>query len=79
MEWTNRTGHGPEGGVYHWATKVVVVVAADAVAAAAAVVAETMAPAGIAAAEIAAGWSVARSTEARPETWDGGSAHPYVW
>jgi hypothetical protein len=74
MEWTNRTGHGPEGGVYHWARKEVVVVAADAVAA---VEAERMEPAGIAAAEIAAGWTVAAmSTEARPETWDGGSAHP---
>lgn len=76
MEWTNRTGHGPEGGVYHWATMEVVVVAADAVAAVEAVVVETMAPAGT---EIAAGWTVAMNTEARPETWDGGSAHPYVW
>jgi hypothetical protein len=72
MEWTNRTGHGPEGDVYRWATKEAVVVAADAVAA---VAAETMAPA----VEIAAGWTVAMNTEARPETWDGGSAHPYVW
>lgn len=77
MEWKNRTGHGSEGGVYHWAMKEVVVVAADAVAAVAVV--ETMAPAGTAAAEIAAGWTVAMNTEARPETWDGDSGHPYVW
>ena len=32
MEWTNRTGHGSEGGVYHWATKVVAVVGTDVVA-----------------------------------------------
>ena len=78
MEWTNRTGHGSEGGVYHWAMKVVVVVAADAVVAA---VVEMMASgiAGTAAAEIAAGWIVERNTEARLETWNGGSGHPYVW
>jgi len=70
MEWTDRTGHGSEGGVYHWATKVVVVVAADAVA-------ETMGS-GTGAAEIAAGWIVERNTEARLETWNGGSGHPYV-
>lgn len=59
---------------------MVVVVAADAVAV---VVAETMgSAAGIAetaAAEIAAGWTVGRNTEARLETWDGSSGRPYVW
>jgi hypothetical protein len=74
MEWTNRTGHGSEGGVYHWATKVVAVVGTDVVA-----VATMASAAGIAGtAEIAVG-TVGKNTEARLETWDGGSERPYVW
>jgi len=55
---------------------VAVVVAADAVATAAAavVVAATTAAAAVA----AEGWTVEENTEARLETWDGGSGHPYA-
>ena len=57
---------------------------ADAVATAAAavvvvvVVAATTAAAAVAG-TAAGGWTVEENTEARLETWDGGSAHPYAW
>lgn len=53
---------------------------ATAAAAAVAVAATTAAAAVAAVAGTAAGWwTVEENREARLETWDGGSGHPYVW
>jgi Spy/CpxP family protein refolding chaperone len=58
---------------------VAVVVVADAVAVATAAAAVAVAVAATTAAAAAGGWTVEENTEARLETWDGGSGHPYVW
>jgi Spy/CpxP family protein refolding chaperone len=57
---------------------VAVVVVADAVVVATAA-AVAAAVAATTAAAAAGGWTVEENTEARLETWDGGSGHPYVW
>jgi hypothetical protein len=55
---------------------VAVVVVADAVAVA---TAAAVAAAVVATTAAAGGRTVEENTEARLETWDGGSGHPYVW